>query len=102
MQKSLPFIYLGLNIASAVVVLFAAHRVGAVIAAEQRGYSDAVDSITFVTASAPAVLFAVLTNVTWAGKAVADAWRHQSYRAFAWLGAGAAVWVLAALAVRLV
>ena len=100
MKRSLPLIYLGLNVGCALVVLFAAHRVGAVIAAEQRNHSDGVDSITFVTASAPAFLLAVLANVIWTGKAVADASRRQDYRALAWLGTAAAVWVSAFVVMR--
>jgi ABC-type microcin C transport system permease subunit YejB len=101
MKRSLPFMYLGLNIACALVVLFAAHRVGAVIAAEQRDYSDGVDSITFVAMSAPAFLLAMLINVAWAGKAFADAWRRRGYQAFAWFGSATAVWVWTIVVFRL-
>src|SRR4051812_41615511 len=66
MKRSLPFIYLGLNVACALVVLFAAHRVAGLVAAEQRGYSDSVDAVTFFAHSAPALVLALLANVAWA------------------------------------
>src|SRR4051812_16501991 len=101
MKRSLPFIYLGLNVACALAVLFAAHRVSAFIAAEQRDYSDGVDGITFFANSAPAFLLALLTNVAWAGKALADVWRRRGYQASAWLGTAGAVWVWAIVIARL-
>jgi hypothetical protein len=101
MKRSLPFIYLAVNIGCAVVVLTAAHHVGSVIAAERRDYSDGVDGITFFAASAPAFLLGLLANVAWAAKVFADLWRRRGYEAFAWLGAGAAVWVAAIVTARL-
>jgi hypothetical protein len=100
MKRSLPLVYLGLNVACALVVLFAAHHVAAVIAAEQRDYSDTVDSITFVTDSAPALALALLTNVAWTGLAFADVLRRRGYLAFAWLGVALAVWGSAIVALR--
>ena len=102
MRQSLPFIYLGINVACALVVLYAVHRVVAQMAAEQRTVADFGDSLCFEIVSAPAFLLALLTNLAWVGKALADAWRRRGYQAFVWLAAVAAVWVVAIVGARLV
>jgi|SRR5690242_4562150 len=100
MRRSLPFIYLGLNVACALVVLYAVHRVVALMAAEQRTVADFGDSLSFEMISTPAFLLGLLTNLAWVGKALADAWRRRGYQAFVWLAAVAAVWVAALLGAR--
>ena len=59
MRRYLPTIYLAVNVACALAVFYAAHRVTAVIAHEHRTASDSVDGITFVVYSAPAMVIAL-------------------------------------------
>jgi len=47
MRRLLPVVYLAVNVMCAIVVWYAAYRVAAVMALEQRGKSDSVDEITF-------------------------------------------------------
>jgi hypothetical protein len=102
MRRSLPFVYIGLNIACALAVLYAGYHVTSVIRMEQRTYSDSVDGITFAVMSAPAFLLALLINILWIGKALMDAWRRHVLEAFAWLAAAGAVWAVAMLCARLI
>src|ERR1700751_3352450 len=101
MRRSLPIVYLAVNVACALVVLYAAHRVAAVMAMEQRGLSDNVDGITFFAISAPAFLIAAITNVVWTGKGLYDMWWRRGNSALQWFGAALAVWGAAIIAGRL-
>jgi hypothetical protein len=101
MRRSLPVIYLAVNITCALVVLYAAHRIAALMAIEQRVESDGVDSITFVANSAPAFAIAIVANVAWIGKVLFDVWRRRDVRALRWLGAAMSVWGAAFVAARL-
>jgi hypothetical protein len=101
MRRSLPVIYLAVNITCALRVLYAAHRIAAEMAIEQRVESDAVDGITFIANSAPALGIAIVANVAWMGKVLFDMWRRRDIRALRWLGAAMAVWGAAIVAARL-
>ena len=101
MRRTLPIIYLALNVICALVVLRADHHVAAVMAREERVAPDGVDGITFFAMSAPSFLIGLLLNVAWTGKAVVDGAWHLGYGSFGWLGGGVAVWVAALLAIRL-
>jgi hypothetical protein len=101
MRRSLPVIYLSVNVTCALVVMYAAHRVAAVMAMEQRVASDSVDGITFFAISAPAFLIAAMANAAWTGKVIVDLWRRRGNRALQWLGAAVAVWAVAIVAIRL-
>ncbi len=92
MKLSLPVIYLAINAACALAVGYAAHRVTALMALEQRTDSDSTDYVTFFFNSAPAFTIAVLTNVAWIGKMLADLWRHRGREALVWLGGAVIVW----------
>ena len=101
MRRSLPAIYLAVNVTCAFVVMYAAHRVAGVMAVEQRVASDSVDGITFFAISAPAFLIAAMANAAWTGKEIFDLWRRRGNRALQWLGAAVAVWGVAIVAIRL-
>ncbi len=101
MKRSLPVIYLAINAACALVVWYAAHRVTALMALEQRTDSDSVDGITFFAHSAPALAIAALTNVAWTGKVLIDLWKRRGREALLWLGGAVIVWGVAILAGRL-
>ena len=88
-------------VACALVVLYAAHRVAAVMAMEQRVLSDSVDGVTFFFISAPAFVIAGIAKAAWTGKVLFDIWRRRGNRAFLWLGAAVAVWGVAIGAIRL-
>lgn len=102
MRRSLPVLYVAVNVACALVVLYAAHRVAAVMAMEQRTVSDSVDGITFFVTAAPAFGVAVLTNAAWAGKVLVDLWRRRGNEALLWLGAAIAIWCVAIVTGRLI
>ena len=101
MQRFLRVLYLSFNVACAIVYLYAIYRVASLMRREQRTASDGVDSISFFVIAAPALLLALLANVTWLGKALLDVSRRHDYRAIKWLGAGMVVWVVAFLGGRL-
>jgi hypothetical protein len=101
MRRSLPVIYLSVNVTCALVMMYAAHRVAAVMAMEQRVASDSVDGITFFAISAPAFLIAAMANAAWTGKVIFDLWRRRGNCALQWLGAAVAVWGVAIVAIRL-
>ena len=100
MQRFLRILYLGLNVACALVYLYAIYRVASLMRREQRTVSDAVDSVSFFVIAAPALLLALLANVTWVGKALVDVSRRHDYRAIKWLCAGVGVWVVMLLGGR--
>ena len=100
MRRSLPIIYLAINVACALVVLYAAHRVPALMTLEHRTASDGVDGVEFFTLSAPAFAIAAVTNAAWTGRAVVDLWYRRGRHALWWLAAAVAVWSVAMLASR--
>jgi len=102
MRRSVPVIYLALNAACALAMLYAAHRVNAVMAMEERTVPDGVDSITFVTGSAPAWAIAALLNVAWIIAALIEVVRRRGGRALLWLGGAVAVWSVAFLFIRFI
>ena len=102
MKRLLPVIYLGVNFACVLVVLYAGHRVTSLMVAEQRTESDSVDGITFFVMSAPAFGIALLANVAWGIKAIVDCWRSRKYRAFVWLAVGAVTWAVTVLGARFI
>lgn len=77
MKRSLPVIYLAANIACALAMLLAVHHVAAVMTLEQRTIPDGVDSVTFVTESAPAWAIAALVNLAWIILASIDLLRRR-------------------------
>jgi hypothetical protein len=102
MRRSVPVIYLALNAACALAMLYAAHRVAAVMALEERTVPDGVDSITFVTGSVVAWVIAALLNVAWIVAALIAVVRRRSGRALWWLGGAVAVWSAAFLSIRFI
>jgi hypothetical protein len=102
MRRSVPVTYLTINAACALAMLYAAHRVAAVMAMEQRTVPDGVDSVTFVTGSAPAWAIAALLNVAWIVAALIDLARRRGGRALWWLGGAVAVWSVAFLSIRFI
>jgi hypothetical protein len=100
MRRLLPVVYLAVNVLCAVVVWYAAHRLAAVMALEQRVESDSVDGITFFAISAPALVIGVVANVAWVGKVLLDLWQRRGLRALPWLGAAVGVWGAAIVAAR--
>ena len=102
MRRSVPVIYLALNATCALAMLYAAHRVNAVMAMEERTVPDGVDSVTFVTGSAPAWAIAGLLNVVWIVAALIDVGRRRGGRALVWLGGAVAVWSVAFLSIRFI
>lgn len=101
-RRSLPYLYLVVNAASALAVLYAAHEISALMRAEQRTASDSVDGITFFAKSAPAFLVTIGVNVAWARKGLLDLSRRRDGEAFAWLDAARAIWAAAVVAARFV
>src|SRR5689334_2132232 len=101
MRRSLPYIYFGVSVACALLVLLAARRVAAQMAMEQRTSADSMDGITFITEAAIPLLVGLVFNIAWAGKALLDAIRRRAYSSAAWLGAGMMVWVAAVFAIRM-
>lgn len=102
MKRLLPVIYLSINLACVLVVLYAGHRVTSLMVAEQRTESDGVDGISFFFMSAPAFAIALLANVVWCIKAIVDGWRRHEYRTFAWLAGGVVVWIVTIFGARFV
>jgi hypothetical protein len=101
MRRTLPVVYLAVNLMCAFVVVNAANHVAAVMAMEQRTESDSVDGITFFATSAPAFAIAGIANAAWTSRVLFEMWRRRGNRALLWLGAAAAVWVAAIGAIRL-
>jgi hypothetical protein len=101
MRRSLPYVFFVFNLACALIVLHAGYRVAAFIASEQRVYPDFGDSLSFIMEGGPAMLLGLLTSIVWAGWSLTDASRRANHRPWVWLGAVAAVWVLALLGIRL-
>ena len=101
MRRTLPVIYLALNLGCALLVLAAARHIGAVAVAEQRTAHDGVDGVTFFAAAAPTLALAFVVNTAWAARALADAVRRRTYAASGWLAAVAVLWAGAALGSRL-
>lgn len=66
MRKSLPFIYLGVNVACALVCLYAGHRVAGRMTLERRTAPDGVDGVTFPALSAPALVIAIIRQPAFA------------------------------------
>jgi hypothetical protein len=102
MRRFFPGIYLAINVACALVMLYAVHRVAVVMAMEKRMVPDAVDGVTFFTGSALAWGFAALTNLGWLCLASFDLVRRRSSQAFWWLGGAVAVWGAAIVVGRLI
>lgn len=102
MRRSVPVIYLALNAACALAMLYAAHRVNAVMAMEERTVPDGVDSITFVTESVVPWAIAALLNVAWIVAALIDVVRRRGGRTLWWLGGAVAVWSVAFLSIRFI
>ena len=101
MRRSLPYLYFGVNVACALIVLLAARRVAAQLVMEQRTSADSVDGITFIARAAPALLVGLVSNIAWAAKALLDAMRRRVYGSAAWLGAGLLMWVATVVVVRM-
>ena len=102
MRRLLPIIYLGVNLACVLVVLYTGHRVTSLMVAEQRTESDGVDGITFFAMSAPAFGIALLANVVWGIKAVWDVARRRDQQTFRWLGVGVVIWAVTIFCARFV
>jgi len=101
-RRALPYLYLALNLACALLVSLAALHVDSVMRAEQRTAPDSVDGITFFTDSILPVLLALFVNVAWVAKGVVGALRRRTYRSFTWLGVAVSIWSVLTLATRLV
>lgn len=102
MRKSLPYIYFVVNVVCALIVLYAAHRVSALMAMEQRTDPDGVDGVSFFVFAGPAWAVALVTSVPWAAKSLGDAVGRRAYGSLAWLAAVLAVWVAAMHAIPMV
>ena len=100
MRRFLPVIYLSVNLACVLVVLYVGHHVASLMVAEERTESDGVDSITFVVMSAPAFGIALLANIVWGIKAIYDVWKRRNYRPVVWLAGSVVTWVAAFLGAR--
>lgn len=96
MRRSLRVSCLAINVACVLVYLYAIHRIRSLMALEQRTEADGGDVVLFFGLVAPAFVVALLTNVAWLAKALADVSR-KDYAAIKWVGAGTAVWLIALL-----
>lgn len=101
MRRALPYIYFGFNLACALMLLRAGHRVAAFMVSEGRDFSDFGDSLSFISEGGSAVMLALLASLLWLRWTLTAASRRASYRPIAWFGAAAAVWIAAFIGVRL-
>lgn len=97
MRRGLPYIYGGVNVACALIVVFARLRVAAVQAREGRSYTDFGDGLEFFMVVGPTLVLGLVTNAAWLVKSLRDIARHQSYTAFRWFRGCTALWVVTLL-----
>ena len=101
-RRLLAFLYIGLQVACALIVLYASYRVSARMAFEQRTASDIGDAIEFFEIAAPTFLLAMVINLAWLAKAILDVSRRDDHRAIRFLGGAVALWIVTIVALRFV